>query len=42
MTLYLLKSASANVSFYTDNPKMPNFWIVTVLMQMNDIWTNTL
>jgi hypothetical protein len=25
MTLYLLKSASANVSFYTNNSKMPNF-----------------
>jgi hypothetical protein len=30
------KSASANVSFYTGNSKMPNF-LLTLLSQMSDI-----
>jgi len=32
-----VKSAYANVSFYTNNPKMPNFGFVTLLSQMNDM-----
>jgi len=32
-----VKSASANVSFYTNNSKMPNFLVVTLLWQMSDI-----
>jgi len=32
-----VKSASANVSFYTNNQKMPNFVFVTLLSQMNDM-----
>ena len=31
-TLYLLKSASANVSFYTSNSKMPNFELCDTLV----------
>jgi len=37
MTLYLLKSASADVSFHTNNSKMPNFLVATLLSQMSDI-----
>jgi len=37
MTLYLSKSASANVSFYTNNSKMPNFLVMTLLSQMSDV-----
>jgi len=32
-----VKSASANVSFYTNNPKIPNFLDVTLLLQMSDM-----
>jgi hypothetical protein len=32
-----LHSASANVSFYTNNSKMPNFGFVTLLSQMSDM-----
>jgi hypothetical protein len=32
-----VKSTSANVSFYTNNSKMPNFLVVTLLSQMIDI-----
>jgi len=39
MTLYLLKCASANVSFYTNNSKIPKFWVVTLLLQMSDMLT---
>jgi hypothetical protein len=31
------KSASANVSFYNNNSKMPNFVFVALLSQMSDI-----
>jgi hypothetical protein len=31
-----VKSASANVSFYTNNSNMPNFSVVTLLSQMSD------
>jgi len=34
-----VKSVSANVSFYTNNSKMPNFGVVTPLSQMSDIDT---
>ena len=40
MTLYLLKGASANVSFYTNNSKIAKFWVVTILSQMSDIYKN--
>ena len=32
-----VKSASANVSFYTNNSKMPKFWVVTLTSLMSDI-----
>jgi len=38
MTLYLFKIASANVSFCTNNSKMPNLGVVTLLSQMSDIY----
>jgi len=34
-----VKSESANVSFYTNNSKMPKFWVVTILSQMGDTAT---
>ena len=33
-----VKSASANVSFYINDSKMPNFRVVTLLSQMSDIY----
>jgi hypothetical protein len=38
MTLYLLKSASINVSFYTNKSKNAKFLVVTLLSQMSDIF----
>jgi len=35
-----VKSAIANVSFYTDNPKMPNFLVVAPLSQMREYDTS--
>jgi len=35
-----VKSASANVSFYTINSKMPNFLVVTLLSQVKDMLTD--
>jgi hypothetical protein len=32
-----VKRASANVSSYTSNSKNAEFWVVTLLSQMNDI-----
>ena len=37
-----VKSASANVSFYTSNSKIPNFWVVTLLSQMSDTYFGVL
>jgi len=37
MTLYLLKSAPANVSFYTNNSKMPNSELWHSCQQMSDV-----
>jgi hypothetical protein len=36
MTLYHVKSASANVSFYANKSKNAKFWVVTLLSQMSD------
>ena len=33
-----VKSASANVSFYTKQLKNAKFWVVTLLSQMSDIY----
>jgi len=33
-----VKSASANVSFYTNNSKIPKFWVVTLLSQMSEMY----
>jgi hypothetical protein len=34
-----VKSGSANVSFYTNNSKMPKFFLdMTLLLQMSDIY----
>ena len=35
-----VKSAPANVSFYTNNSKNAKFWVVTLLSQMSDICLN--
>ena len=32
-----VKSASANVSFYTNNSKIAKFWVVTLLSQMSEL-----
>jgi hypothetical protein len=37
-----VKSASVNVSFYTNNSKMPNFEFVTLLSQKSGIVTTML
>jgi hypothetical protein len=33
-----VKSASANISFYTKNSKSAKFWVVTLLSQMRDMF----
>jgi len=33
-----VKSASANISFYTKNSKSVKFWVVTLLSQMSDMF----
>jgi len=33
-----VKSASAKVSFYTNDSKMPKFEFLTFLSQMSDMW----
>ena len=35
-----VQSASANVSFYTSNSKMPKVWVVTLLLQVSDMCLN--
>jgi len=35
-----VKSVSANVSFYTNNSKMPIFLVVTLLLQTSDMQTD--
>jgi hypothetical protein len=32
-----VKSASANISFYTNNSRMPNFGVATPLSQMSEM-----
>jgi len=32
-----VKSTSVHVSFYTNNSKMPKFWVMTLLSQKSDI-----
>ena len=33
-----VKSASANVSFYTNNSKNAKIWVLTLLLQMSNMW----